>query len=327
MSIFSSEKRTISKFEREDIRVTDEYIDSVMKWITPRDIRILMALLKQPFLTISQIEMMFFNDLKPSSWRNMATQRLRRLYNAHCIDRFFPPTPSLAGSSEQVCMLDYAGAKVIAKSKGYTKFRWRKRNYIPQNYKHYLKIIDFKSLLHVLNRQIGYTDEGTIGEIIRFDTEVMKKFHFSMSNKIHEGKIIPDAFCIYKYTARGDSKFFYLECDNDTEPIETIKSKILNYRRYYASGEWRQEKWARVFNGFPAVLFVFHNQEDVDEMIAYSRRLNSSLKFLFCTYNDLYVDDVKNYVSSSGKKRKVVQERYIRILDSIWSSKDGLVSL
>jgi hypothetical protein len=270
--------------------------------------------------------MMFFNDLKPSSWRNMATQRLRRLYDTHCIDRFFPYTPSLAGSSEQVCILDYAGARLLGKMKGYTKFKWKKRSYIPQGYKHYLKILDFKALLFVLNRQIGYTSEGTVGEIIKFNTQVMKKYYYNADNQVKEGRIIPDAFCVYKYTGNGHLKFFYLECDNATEPIETLQQKLHNYRRYYASGEWRKEDWAKASKAFPAVLFIFHNQEQVDEMVAYSRRLNSNLTFLFTTYSDLYIDDYKIYVNSLGKNRKVIQNRYVRILDSIWSSKDGLVS-
>jgi hypothetical protein len=325
MSLFTPEKRTISKYQREEIRVTDEYIESLERWVTPRDYEILMLLLHEPYLTISQIEMMLFSDLKPSSWRAKANERVKRLYQANCIDRFFPPVEKDSGSSEQHLILDYAGARLIAKVENRTKFKWRKRNYIPQNYKHYLKIMDFKALLHVLNRQLGVIGEGTVGEIIRFDTEQMKKFHFSMNNKIQQGKIIPDAFCIYKYTANEKVKLFYLECDNATEPMETIKSKLLNYRRYFASGEWRQEDWAKVIRGFPAILFIFHHQEQVDEMVAYARRLDSNLKFLFTTYDKLFVDVKKKY--EKQKKYYVLQQRKIMILDSIWSSKDGLVSL
>jgi hypothetical protein len=325
MTLFTSEVNTVNKYERENIRITDEHIDNVMKWITKRDIDILMLLLSEPYLTISQIEMTIFSDLKPSSWRAKANERIRRLYNSHCIDRFFPNVRKNSGSSEQHIILDYTGAKIIAKVKGYTKFKWRKRTYLPQTYRHYLKIMDFKALLHVLNRQLGVIDGGTVGEIIGFETEQMKKFHYNMDNKVHEGRIIPDAFCIYKYTANERVKTFYLECDNATEPIETIKSKLLNYRRYFASGEWRNEDWARIINRFPAVCFVFHHQEQVDEMVAYARRLNSNLKFLFTTYDKLFIDVKKKY--EKQKKYYVLQERKIMILDSIWSSKDGITSL
>lgn len=329
--LFTSEGKTISRYERKEVKVTDEHVKSVLSWLTDRDLEILRVLVKEPFLTTSQIEMMFFNDLKPSSWRTKANARLSRLYQTNCVDRFFPRVDLGSGSSESHYVLDYAGARALAMKLGYTnpkQFKFRKRNYIPAQYKHLIKITDFKSLLHVLNRQLGYTSEGTVGEIIKFDTQRMHKFHYSLNNKIHEAKIFPDAFCIYKYTARGDSKFFYLECDNATEPIETLQQKMLNYRRFHASGEWRQEKWARATNVFPSVLFVFHDQKSVDEMVSYSRRLNSSLRFLFTTYDKLYTDNVMAYPPNShGKTRNVVQERNVRILDSIWSSKDGLVSL
>jgi hypothetical protein len=328
--LFTSETNMVKKYERENIRVTDEYINSIMRWITERDIKILMLLLKEPFLTVGQLEMMIFNDLKISNWRNRANDRIRRLYHAHCIDRFFPDVKGKSGSSEQHLILDYAGARAIAKSKGYStkQFKWRKRTYLASQYKHYSKILDFKALLHVLNRQLGFTDEGTVGEIIHWNTQKRYNFHFQLDNKVNKGTLLPDAFCIYKHTGTGKLKFFFLECDNATEPIETLKSKLHNYRRFHASGEWRQEKWARALNVFPAILFVFHHQEQVDEMVAYSRRLNSSLKFLFCTYTDLYVDSMKVYQPNAhGKTRKVVESRYVRILDSIWSSKDGLVNL
>jgi hypothetical protein len=326
--MFLPEKRTITKFERENKRITDEDIDKIMRWITDRDIEILMLLLKNPFLTVEQIEMLVFSNLTTSMWRNKANKRLRRLYHSQCIDRFFPPTEKDAGSSQAHYILDYAGAKVLAKYKGHTgKFKFRKRDYIPQNYKHTLKILDFYSILHVLNRQLGYTSEGTVGEIVTWKTEQRKKFHYTANNRVNKGEIIPDAFCIYKHTAQGHLKFFFLECDNATEPMETLKGKILNYRRYFASGEWRQEKWAKVLGGFPAILFVFHNQEQVNEMVAYSRRLDSNLKFLFTTYDNLYEDERKLYVNSLGKKRYVPQRRKVNILSEIWSSKDGLVSL
>lgn len=329
MTLFSYEGNIAEKYQRNEIRATEEHVDSVLRWLTDRDIAILRMLIKEPFMTTSQVEMMFFNDLKPSVWREKANQRLRRLYQSNCIDRFFPRLGLGLGSSEAHYFIDYAGARALAKSLGYTtkQFKFRKRTYIPDQYKHYSKILDFKAILHVLNRQLGYTNEGTIGEVIRYDTQKAYDFHFTLDNRVQKGRLTPDAFCIYKHTAKGGLKFFFLECDNATEPIETLKGKLNNYRRFHASGEWRKEKWARALNIFPAVCFIFHDQSKVDEMVAYSKRLNSSMKFLFTTYDKLLDDKHKLYVNSIGKKRYVLQERKIQILDSIWNSRDGLVSL
>lgn len=326
--MFLPEKFSVNKYQRENIRITDEYVES-LSWLTDRDYHILKLLALNPFMTTEQIEMIVFNNLKPSSWRTKANERLRRLYKANCIDRWFPPCERDTGSSQAHYVLDNAGAKTLASKLGYTKkqFKFRKRSYIPQDYKHTLKVMDFYALLHILNRQIGFTNEGTAGEINSWETGRIYKFHYSSNNQTKEYRLIPDAFCTYTYDGYGSKKFFFIEFDNATEPIETLKNKILNYRRFFASGEWRQERWAREHNIFPAILFIFHDQDSVDEMVSYVRRLRSNIRFRFTTYDKLVEDKSKLYVSKQGKKRLVLQERKIKILDEIWNSKDGLVRL
>lgn len=327
--IFSKEGHCAEKFQREDVRATDEHVESVMKWLTKRDYQILSLILEHNFMTTSQIEMMVFNDLKPSSWRDKTNTRLRRLYQTGCVDRFFPRLGLGLGSSEAHYYIDHTGARALARSKGYLnkkQYKFHKRHYLPEQYSHYSKILDFKALLNVLNRQLGFTNEGTVGEVVHWNTQKRYDYTFTLNNRVQKASLFPDVFCIYKYTAKGGLKFFFLECDNATESTEQLKAKINNYRRFHASGEWRKEKWARALNVFPVVLFLFHEQSNVDDMVAYSRRLDSSLKLLFANYNQLFEDKQKLYVNSLGKKRYILQERNIRILDSIWSSKNGLVS-
>jgi hypothetical protein len=333
--LFVPEKRTINKFERENLKATDEHINGVLRWLTERDLDILLLLLKHPFLTSTQIELMVFGSLKFSSRRTKCNERLRRLYHANCIDRFFPPCEKDAGSSEQHLILDYAGARALAQVKGYTKkdFKFKKRNYVPQHYKHTLKIFDFKALLYQLNRQLGvvkYEDgeEGTIGEIIAFHQESRARVKYYTE----EGKksvIIPDAFIVYKYTSTSRLKLFWLECDNATEPLEELKYKIDRYIGYYRSGEWREEAWARMLQGnsFPAICFVAHDEETIKELANYVRRKQSNIRFLFTTYDKLSSVTQKEYVSQKGKRRLVQQDLKVNILDSIWVSKDGVVAL
>lgn len=327
MTIFIPERRMIHKFSREDVRINDSLIDSIMKWVTLRDLEILELLAFHPFLTTNQLEMMVFNNLSPSSWRNKANERIRRLYNAQCLDRFFPPVGEGMGSSVQHLILDYAGYKVLAKSKDYEgKSNWRKVSYIPQDYKHTLKVFDFKALLHVLNRQLGSTDEGTVGEIIHWGNKGYKFIH-AENGRVKKKTIIPDAFCIYKYTGHGHIKSFFLECDNSTEPMKTLKDKIINYRNFYESNEWKTEKWYGALRRFPTVIFVFHEQEKVNELLVFLRRIQSNVRFLFTTYDQLFEDEWKEYRSGEGKKRLVLQNRKIKILEEIWEGKNGLETL
>jgi hypothetical protein len=179
-----------------------------------------------------------------------------------------------------------------------------------------------------LNRQIGVIDGHTVGKIHTWHSEKVLKFHYSDNGRIRESKVRPDAFGIYIYTARGNAKFFFLECDNATEPMQTIYDKMLNYKRFFESGQWRETDWGKRYRVFPSNLFIFHHQQQVDDFVAYSRKLDSNgMRFLATTYSQLYDDNYKKYENSHGKHRLVLQERKVMLLDEIWGSKDGLVSL
>jgi hypothetical protein len=215
--------------------------------------------------------------------------------------------------------------------------KWRKRTYIPQTYQHTLKIYDFKAMLNVLNRQLGVVkdkggnEEGTIGEIIRWWTEHEGMIEFRTSNG-KRGEIIPDAFCIYKYTANNRLKLFFLEIDNATMDLEEqLKPKIRRYLECYRSGAWKEKKWARFLpeNVFPAVLIVMHSEDDVTALRRYIRSLDTPIRFLLTTYDKLTTSVYKDYVNNSGKTRKVMQDIKINLLEPIWRTnlEEGLVPL
>lgn len=318
-TIFTPERRVINKHTRETIRVTEEHIDGIMKWITDRDVAILRLLIDHPFLTIEQIEMMVFTNLKPSSWRNKATERLRRLYHAHCIDRWFPPVGEGAGSTQQHILLDRAGALVLARKLGYQeeRSRFKKRLYVPQNYQHTLKIVDFKAMLHLLNKQLG------AGEIIRYRMESEARIKYRTQDG-KKGEIVPDAFCIYNTGAR--TKLFFVEIDNATESLEVLQSKIRRYVECAKSNAWRELDWG-VIGFFPPVLIVLHEEEK--ELIRYARSLKSNIRFLFTTYDRFFTRGEKAYENALGKTRRVLQEIQVNMLEPIYKSnkEEGEVAL
>jgi hypothetical protein len=317
--LFTPEKRVIRKYDREDVRVTKEYVQDIQKWITPRDLQILELLLWHPFLTVEQIEMMVFNNMKPSCWRNKANERLRRLYRTHCIDRWFPPVAEGAGSAQQHIVLDRAGAEVLALSKGYKEAKnWRKRTYIPQTYRHTLKIFDFKAMLYVLNRQIGMIDDNPVGEILAWRMEHQARIDYR-DEKGRKGEVIPDALCVYKYTTTSIKPFF-LEADNATMDLEEqLKPKIRRYIECHKSGAWREKDWARLLRSFPPVLIVMHDKEDVRKLAGYIRSIESKIRFLLTTYDQLIDRDFLVYENeSSGKSRSVLTDMRVNILEPIW---------
>lgn len=309
-TIFTPERRTINRFKREDKRLNHaDHIEGCLKWLTDRDISILRLLLDHKIMKTSQIEMIIFSDLKPSSWRNKSGERLRRLYKTHLVDRFYPPVDSGAGSSEAHYILDTVGAKVLAQKLGFNmeNIKFKKLTYVGQNYGHTLKIIDFKAMLHLLNKQLG------TGEIIRFQIEHAARIKY----RTHDGKkgeLIPDAFCIYKYTS-DRVKLFYLEIDNATESIEVLQSKIRRYVECYKSNAWRETDWG-IIGAFPAVIIVLHNEERA--LIKYARSLKSNVRFLFTTYDQFFSTEEKTYVNAQGKTRKVLQKINVNLFEPIY---------
>lgn len=337
MSLFVPERRSISRFEREKVKVTDEYVEKILGWITDRDLNLLELLVKHPFLTSTQIEYMVFASLKPSSRRTTVNRRLQRLYRSHCVDRWFPLVTEQSGSSEQHVLLDRAGILVLAKHWGVPKenIKYKKREYIPQSYKHTLKLFDFKATLSLLDRQLGVVkdktggEEGTIGELIMWKQENQCRLKFLYENKATI--LVPDAFVVYKYTANNRLKLFFLEADNATEPIDTLKMKIKKYIGVHKSGEWRNQPWAHNLpkNTFPSVVFLLHDQESVEELRDFSAGKNTKITFLFATYSNLVEQSYKAYYNKAGKRRLVLEDIHVRILEDIWQTnkKEGYAAL
>jgi hypothetical protein len=297
---------------------------------------ILRLLLDHPFLKTSHIEMMVFCDLKPSSWRNKCTERMRRLYTNGLVDRFFPPVDSGAGSSEAHYMLDNMGAMTLSVYLGYDRrnIKWKKRTYITQDYMHTMKVFDFKSMLYVLNRQLGVIGEGTVGEILHWrsnrESRILddkeKQDRLRMVYRTEDGKkgeIEPDALCIYKYNAKGSAKLFFLEIDNATEDMNTLQSKIRRYVECYRSGVWRDTQWGKATGMFPAIIIVMHSQEEMGKLCRYSRTIKSNLRFLFTTYDKLHECEWKEYENARGKTRRVLQDIKINLLENIYRTNQG----
>jgi predicted transcriptional regulator len=305
--MFTPERRTLNRYMREEIKVDNKHILDTMRWLTERDISILKLLLDKPFLTTSQIEMMVFSDLKPSSWRTKANERLRRLYKAYLVDRWYPPVPKGAGSPQSHYVLDSAGSRVLAMKGHKEADAYRKRTYIPQTYQHSLKLYDFEAMMKVLAKQTG-------GELMNWRLESRNKIKF----KPKEGKescIIPDAFCVFR---TEKIKFFFLECDNATMDREQLQSKIKRYIDCYEGEEWKQTDWAKVFKRFPPVIIVMHTQEDVRKLRSYIKTLKTNIRFLLTTYDELIECDYIVYESRGGKRREVLQEMRVRLFEDIF---------
>lgn len=77
---------------------------------------------------------MFFRKNKES--RFLCNRRLRRLFDLHCIDRFFPPID--VGSTPQHVVLDRAGAKILGVESSFNKIPC-----LPLTHKHMILMTQF----------------------------------------------------------------------------------------------------------------------------------------------------------------------------------------
>jgi len=153
------------------------------------------------------------------------------------------------------------------------------------------------------------------GEIIYWQQDPYTKRSFTLNNKRYTFR--PDIFVIYKYS-QNRIKIMFVECDNATESINRLKGKIRMYHNYFLSGVWRQEYWSRsIPNTFPLVVFLTTVKNDSSKLNRYSESIDSPIRFIFLTYDQLIDFQYKIYESSFGKKRSVLQSIESKILDLI----------
>lgn len=123
-----------SKYQRTEIRVTDEWFRSFCApRLTERDRQIFRFLSLARITTSEQVARLFWDGSKKA--QGLCNRRLRQLYDLQCIDRFFPVVET--GSSLQHIVLDRAGAKALGLS------HFRRITTLPVSYRHTVYVSSF----------------------------------------------------------------------------------------------------------------------------------------------------------------------------------------
>lgn len=314
-NVFSSESREVQKYKRDPIEVNKEYVNSILEnrhvgfSLTERDILILQLLYEHYFLTTEQIEMMAFSDLKPSNWRTKANQRIRKLYLAHCVDRWFPPVPSGTGSAQQHVILDVAGIMIL-ESKHFVLDgikRWKNRGYlVNETYKYISKIYDFKSLLVLLSNRIGHDQS----RIMKWNTHTGALLK-CLGGVDSENESLPAAYCEYWCKNRGHKRF-YLEIDYKELSIHSFKDRIKENIK-------KDAYTITIGNENPFVLILTDSEKRRDEIKEYIELLDTKIKFYLTVTDNLSDREYVTYTSKKGKKREVLSEIKVNIFEEIWT--------
>lgn len=246
--------RKISKYKRKELSssYTQEEVLRKIK-LTQRDREVLMSLYWHRCLTTEQLADIHFKydgKGKVNKQANLiARRRLRKMFDAHLVDRFFIDVGENNGSSQAHVVLDKLGARLVAGmlNMDVKDLNWRyemNQNLLPYH-SHTVKVNDFYLCLLKKARICRH-------EVVGFTAESHTRFEFE-----HDGRKVilnPDAYGQYW---KGDEGIhFFLEMDNGTMSPSVFQKKHERYTAFYAS-----EAYDEYYDTFPFILTVTTSRE------------------------------------------------------------------
>ncbi|MFW5962013.1 MAG: replication-relaxation family protein [bacterium] len=144
-----------SKCKRKSIPLSKEWYEVFcLPRITERDFEILKFIYENRIVTSYQIAKLFWEGRSNS--QGLANRRLRKLYDLHCIDRFFPIKKH--GTSCQHLVLDVVGALVLGVNGDFEKLKE-----LPVKYRHSVYTADFiveARSFGLINEKVNYFLDG-----------------------------------------------------------------------------------------------------------------------------------------------------------------------
>jgi len=243
--------RKISKFKRAsdntELTVKDIYKKHIL---TPRDKEVLLSLYYQRCLTTRQIAEMHYKYSKGkinSQAELIARRRLRKLFDAQIVDRFFIDIGN-EGTSQGHIILDKLGAQIVAgllnQPEKELSWAYEMNEARLPFLKHMVQTNEFYLYLLRKAKELGH-------EILGYRTEQHVRHTFTFWGK----KMVcnPDAYGQYWFS-EDEGFHFFLEWDNGTMSIPIFQRKHQRYTAYYAS-----KAFLPIYEEFPLILTVTTN--------------------------------------------------------------------
>jgi hypothetical protein len=256
-----------SRHEREEVGIiTNEWVEMNCARITKRDMEILKLLARFPVMSSRHIRTLTpFREISRGQQR--CNDRIRILYDLHCVNKQSPLLPPGQGTSVQYVWLDRAGAKLL----GIENFRRRKS--LPQDYLHSAGILD----VHCAITEMEHEGELEI------------KYH-AIEQRHPSWPLIPDLLYILRMEKKG--YICIVEVDRCEKKEKDEIEKIESYRDWQLSNQWLQEEWANIMPvpRFPRIIYAF--DESKPKWKGRATRLRRAaercgLKFTTCSISDI----------------------------------------
>lgn len=228
--------------EREEVRIINqEWVENNCTNVTVRDREMLRLLIRFPLLNSEHLYYLTpgVDGYKPfyelSQGQKRCNDRIRALYDMHCVNKESPRVPIGEGTSKQYVWIDRAGIKLLGLDR-------RARHDLPFDYKHTSLVMDTYCFL------VAQQQQGTL-ELRYHETE----------QKQSTSDIIPDIVSVFKYRELAQGKALFIEVDRSQKKEADEKDKLERYRGWQLSESWRQEPWCahqpRPF--FPTIVYLF----------------------------------------------------------------------
>lgn len=228
--------------------------------LTERDTQVLVAVYKHRYLSVSQIQRLYFPSLQTTY------RRLRALSASGHVESFTAPN-----ISEHMYYLSEPGATVVAAALGVAvaDLKWRQADRAPKDYyflQHFLKVNDFRIAL--TEGCAGSTDLRLLGFIPEYygrktESGGLSKYIRDTVCDIHNSEVqtshTPDA--VFALGKGDGAALFFLEIDRGTETVSCEDKGVLKcasfYLQYLVSKKYeRYQHDFRVaeFKGFRALI-------------------------------------------------------------------------
>lgn len=271
------------RYGREEVKViTNEWVENNCVYVTPRDLEMLKLLGRFPILSSSQLYLLTpgaggqkaFYEI--SQGQKRCNDRIRVLYDMHCVNKAAPKLPMGEGTSKQYVWIDRAGIKLLNQER-------RAKNELPQDYKHRSLITDVYCDF-VLGQRTGQWD-------VRYlQTEQ------PCANKT----IIPDLMAIIKFTGVPRGAVLAIEVDRSEKKDSVEKVKLQAYRQWELSRSWISEPFVAKLPSplFPQIIYLFDEAQSRwkrrrNVLENEAKRINLNARFMGLSEFGSYLNSLK----------------------------------
>lgn len=266
-----------SWYERnEEHRISEDWVKLHCKNITKREKRLLEIVYERRIVRRDHLEIIHEDYRNIPRRTNVINRSIKKLFDCMALDKVHEKPEFMEGNLPAIVAIDKAGSIIL--NKPFKRRIKQEKRIINQKEMIFREIPPNFSHFHGINALETITIQWILSKNYKFKWFLAqyneKRFKFNQEDVI----LIPDVFVVIN--ANNSIFLFFLEYDTGTEDrgnksrFPVIDEKLDKYRRYKATGVWKEEWWAKqVVTGFPLMLFVTEDPYRIDHINKESKKM------------------------------------------------------